>query len=255
MVQTLGNEFQSEIKTKQDALDVTQAHLRAATRELSEQRKQIQQWTQRCGEMDQVQQRVRNLEKALDDEDAFDWTGRTVLDGADPGPAFCVRGLASTMTGAGAMDLSFNLDAEPPVPMQDSVASLIKLRRMKMWHERMERMMDARLRSLQGASAEKEFQCKKIVALCTGVPIDKVEEVRLSSALLEQTVLMALFVDAGQPAHCSRERGADRGYRPCIWFYAKGMATTCVRSLPVLTNRCRPGQEWCDMTGSACRDV
>lgn len=36
--------------------------------------------------------------------------------------------------------------------------------------------MDARLKGLQGASAEKEFQCKKIVALCAGIPVDKVEE-------------------------------------------------------------------------------
>ena len=228
MIQTLGNDFQAEIKTKQDALDVTQAHLRAATRELSEQRKQIQQWTQRCGEMDQVQQRIRNLEKALDDEDAFDWTGRTALDGADPGPAFRVRGPASTMTGAGAVDLSFTLDAEPPVPAQDSVASLIKLRRMKMWHERTEWMMDARLRSLQGASAEKEFQCKKIVALCTGVPIDKVEEVRTDlSGLREGNVLMGFCsVDAGQLAHCGGERVANRRYRACIRIYAESKATT-----------------------------
>jgi hypothetical protein len=48
-----------------------------------------------------------------------------------------------------------------------------------MWHVRMEELTTARLRSLQGASAEKEYQCKKIVALCTGIPIDNVEEVSL----------------------------------------------------------------------------
>ncbi|KZT71963.1 apses-domain-containing protein [Daedalea quercina L-15889] len=200
MIQTLGNDFSAEVKTKQDALDVTQAHLRAATRELSEQRKQIQSSTQRCGDMDQVNQRIRNLEKALKDEDEFDWTGRRQLDGSDAGvvagPAFRLRGPTYTMTGAGPVDLSFNLDVEPPIPMADSVASLIKLRRMKLWHERTERMMDARLRSLQGASAEKEFQCKKIVALCTGVPIDKVEE------MLENLVVAveseAQIVDIGR---------------------------------------------------------
>ncbi|KAI0955043.1 hypothetical protein AcW1_006748 [Taiwanofungus camphoratus] len=181
MIKSLGDDFGVEIKTKQEQLDVTQAHLRAATRELSEQRKQIQAWTARCGEMDQVNQRVRNVEKALEDEDHFDWTGRTELDGRDAmtvaGPAFQMRGQTSTMTGlGGAVELSFNLDTEPAMPTTDSVASLIKLRRMKMWHERIEALMDARMRSLQGASLVKEFQCKKIVALCTGVPVDKVEE-------------------------------------------------------------------------------
>ena len=58
-----------------------------------------------------------------------------------------------------------------------SAATLVRLRRMKMWYARVEQLLETRMRSLQGASAEKEFQCKKIVALCTGVPIDKVEEV------------------------------------------------------------------------------
>ena len=182
MIQNLSTEFQSEIKTKQDGLDVTQAHLRAATRELSEQRKQIQAWQARCSELDQINQRVRNVEKAVADEDQFDWTGRTDLEGNDAresvGPAFQYRGTSSTMIGVGgSVDVSFSLDSEPPLPTTDSVASLIKLRRLRLWHMRMEELVKARLKSLQGASAEKEYQCKKIVALCTGLPIDKVEEV------------------------------------------------------------------------------
>ncbi|KIJ20891.1 hypothetical protein PAXINDRAFT_66463 [Paxillus involutus ATCC 200175] len=181
MIQNLSTEFSAEIKSKQDSLDVTQAHLRAATRELSEQRKQIQLWQSRCGELDQVHQRIRNLEKAIGEEDSFDWTGRTDLSGKDgrelAGPAFQWRGPTSTMAGvAGSMDITFNVETEPPIPTTDSVASLIRLTRLKMWHLRMEQLMEARLRSLQGASAEKEYQCKKIVAVCTGIPIDKVED-------------------------------------------------------------------------------
>lgn len=182
MIQGLSTEFQGEIKSKQDSLDVTQAHLRAATRELSEQRKQIQAWQARCGELDQINQRVRNVDKAITDEDQFDWTGRTDLNGNDAresaGPSFQCRGSNSTMVGiGGSVDISFSVEAEPPMPTSDSLASLIRLRRLKMWHLRAEELMKARLKSLQGASAEKEYQCKKIVALCTGIPIDKVEDV------------------------------------------------------------------------------
>lgn len=182
MIQNLSTEFQSEIKTKQDTLEVTQAHLRAATRELSEQRKQILTWQSRCGELDQINQRIRNLQKAIAEEDNFDWTGRTDLNGNDArpsaGPAFTYRGVASTMVGVGGtMDISFTVDSEPPLPTGESIAALIKLRRMKMWHVRMEDLVQERLKNLQGASAEKEYQCKKIVALCTGLPIDKVESV------------------------------------------------------------------------------
>jgi regulatory protein SWI6 len=182
MIQGLSADFAAEIKTKQDNLDVTQAHLRAATRELSEQRKQIQVWQARCSELDQVTQRIRNVDRALADEVKFDWTGRTDLDGRDAlesaGPAFRWRGQNSTMAGLGEVgDVSFSFDTEPTIPASDSVTSLIRLRRLKMWHLRMESLIRQRLEKLRGASAEREFQCKKIVALCTGVPVDKVEEV------------------------------------------------------------------------------
>jgi regulatory protein SWI6 len=195
MIQSLGTEFSSEIKAKQDSLDVTQAHLRAATRELSEQRKQIQAWQSRCAELDQVNQRVRNLEKALADEDNFDWTGRTDLSGHDAvktaGSAFQWRGQNSTMAGlGGSVDLSFNVEAEPPLPTTDTLQSLIRLRRLQLWHTRMEELTQQRLKSLQGASAEKEYQCKKIVALCTGIPIDKVEEVRQVFVTLDSFMLI-----------------------------------------------------------------
>ena len=185
MIQNLSSDFSAEIKSKQDAFDVIQAHLRAATRELAEQRKQIQTWQTKCGELDKYLQRVRNLEQALHDEDRFDWTGRLTVEGLDAGPsagpAFKWRGANSTMVAlAGSVDISFDLGeafAEPTLPTGDSAASLVRLRRLKMWHQRAEGLMEARLWNLRGASAEKEFQCKKIVAMCTGVGIDKVEDV------------------------------------------------------------------------------
>ncbi|KAJ3994097.1 transcription factor [Lentinula boryana] len=230
MVQSLATDFQAEIKVKQDALDVTQAHLRAATRELSEQRKQIQSWQTRCAELDLLAQRVKNLEKAIEDEDTWDWTGRSSAknlekndkpdqhkpnrqveedidadasadddDEAMPldastkvittspmsaSPAFRYRGTVSTMAGVtGNSELSnsiqnppFATDPDPPIPMGNDAETLIKLRRMKMWHMRLEELMEERLKSLRGMSVEKEYMCRRIVALCTGMAVDKVED-------------------------------------------------------------------------------
>lgn len=235
MIQNLGAEFSAELKSKQDSLDVTQAHLRAATRELAEQRKQIQLWQSRCAELDQVHQRIRNLEKAIAEEDSFDWTGRTDLLGRDgretAGPAFQWRGPSSTMTGvADSMDISFSVEIEPPIPTTDSIASLIRLRRMNMWQLRMEELMEARLKSLQGASAEKEYQCKRIVALCTGTPVDKVEDVsRLVVVNLELVHCVYACVacsDAGKPGDCDRKRSTGGGHCSCIRVYAEGTPWT-----------------------------
>ncbi|KAI6041282.1 apses-domain-containing protein [Pisolithus marmoratus] len=242
MIQGLSAEFSAEVKAKQDSLDLTQAHLRAATRELSEQRKQIQMWQGRCAELDQVHQRIRNLEKATAEEDGFDWTGRTDLTGRDGretgGPAFQWRGTGSTMTGmTGTMDIPFNVDMEPPVPTTDSVASLIRLRRLKAWHVRMEELMEERLKSLQGASAEKEYQCKRIVALCTGIPIEKVEDVS-GLAVVTESLPIYLHVglvcsDAGKPRSCNGERGASCGYCSGVWIYAEGAYLHSINPEPI----------------------
>lgn len=207
MIHGLSTDFAAEIKTKQETLDVTQAHLRAATRELAEQRRQIQTWQGKCGELDLASQRIRNLEKALAEDETFDWSGRSAgplsslppasqsIPGAGPSSTIPNGVPASGLPKQGELDtkppidISFNLDSDLPVPMDDSSESLIKLRRMKLWHERMERILEERLRKLQGASAEKEFQCKKIIALCTGVPINEIEGVSLFFLVLSSFMI------------------------------------------------------------------
>ncbi|KAI5120380.1 hypothetical protein M0805_006902 [Coniferiporia weirii] len=176
MIQKLSTDFAAEIKSKQDAYDVTNAHVRAATRELAEQRKQIEHWKQRRGELDQVAQRVRNIEKALLAEDDLDWSIRTDANGnpitVDQNMSFAFRSAQPAVPAASNIDFS----NEPPLPATNSLASLIKLRRMKVFQDRIKKVLEVRLQGLHGASAEKEYQCKKIVALCTGIAIDKVED-------------------------------------------------------------------------------
>ncbi|KAF8507954.1 transcription factor [Hysterangium stoloniferum] len=200
MISGLSTEFQTEIKTKQEGLASIQAKLRASTRVLAEQRRQIQTWQSKCGELDQVRQRIRNLERALQDEDNVDWTGRSTMEGEEPTKgAFVYRGAESTLSGVGFDDLATNpFEFEPPIPEENTREHLVKMRRMQMWHRRTEQMMEARLKQLQGASADKEFQCKKIVSLCTGVPMDQVEQ------MLENLVIAveseAQVVDLGRVA-------------------------------------------------------
>jgi len=87
------------------------------------------------------------------------------------------RGHQSTLAALGStFEVSFDLDVDPAIPPTDSLATLIRLKRLKAWHARIEHLMDGRLEKLRGASAEKEFQCKRIVSMCTGVPLDKVEQ-------------------------------------------------------------------------------
>lgn len=191
MIQALSGDFQAEIKVKQDSLDVTQAHLRAATRELAEQRRQIQHWQTELGKLDQIQQRILNVERVLKEEDSFDWTGRTEADGSPADTSarggvpkmFEYRGPGSTMIGfgSGKSPLAMTLtDVDPAMPYGtggDTPATWIRLKRMKGWYSRQEDLMSRRIEGAKGASAEKEFQCRKVVSLCTDVPIDMVDGV------------------------------------------------------------------------------
>lgn len=181
MIQKLSADFAAEIKSKQDAFDVTNAHLRAATRELADQRKQITHWQKRCGDLNQLSQKLRNAKKALEEEERFDWTGRLQPDGKlagpEAGPAFAYHGPDSVRL---SVSKEGN-DSEVSPPETDSLASLIRMRRMKLHQERINKILDERLSKLQGASALREFQCKKIVAMCTGIPIDKIEDVSPST--------------------------------------------------------------------------
>lgn len=226
MIQSLSSDFQSEIKAKQDALDVTQAHLRAATRELSEQRKQIQMWQGRCGELDTLAQRVKNVDRAIEDEVQFDWTGRGGEDedavAESKNSAFRYRGLASTLVGNQAPVIT--IETDPPLPAGDTVQSLVKLRRLKMWHDRMEEIMEQRMRGLRGASAEKEFMCRKIIALCTGVPVDKVEEVRAHPT--PRSYELTCFSDVGELDLGCRERRPSNRHKSRLWFHAEGAHPT-----------------------------
>ena len=252
MISELATDFSAEVKGKQEALDVMQAHLRAATRELSEQRKQIQVVQAQCAEFDLVAQRTRNLEKALEGEDKFDTTGRTELDGTDAepvaGPAFRVRGPGSTI--GSSVDLSINLDSEPPIPTTDSVASLIRLRRLKLWSVRMEKLMEQRSSRLQGASAEKEFMCKKIVALCTGVPLDKVEDVSGQSLLMQTTQRLTweTHTAARESRHCRRERTSSDRHRSGFRLHAEGLCAYLCFSPSYLSSIYRFGMVLCDRT-------
>jgi regulatory protein SWI6 len=178
LIESLGTDFATEIQSKTESLERTRAQLRAATRELADQRRQIQTWRRQCAELDEAEQRIKNLERAIADEDAFDWTGRTQADGRpaglnDAGPAFVHRGPSSTLTGP--LQINFALDADPPPPETSTQKDLVCLRRLKAWYERTLDLLRQRIGRAQGASADLEVRCKKIVAVCCGLEPDKVD--------------------------------------------------------------------------------
>jgi len=189
IVSSLSDDFEAEVKDKQMALEQAQRRLQLSTRQLAEQRRQIQKWQARCSELEQTQQRIRNLQRALAEEDSFDWTGRSEWDGSPStvetaGPPFEHKGVASTLASldADSEEGSGAMEADPTVPISDSPSSLIRLRRLALWHRRANKLLGDRLTAINGASAEKELRCKKIISIATGFSVDQVEQ--MSGSLL-----------------------------------------------------------------------
>lgn len=179
MINSLSADFTLEVKDRTDALERTQVQLRTSTRELSDQRKQVSLWRTKVAEVDDKAQRIKNLERALAEEDSFDWTGRTEIDGSpstlSAGLSFTYRGPGSTLSNL-PPGISIEFDADPPLPPNDSDrGSLVHLVRLQTWYDRVVDLLRQRVERLQGGNAEHEQRLQKIVAGCCGVEPDRVE--------------------------------------------------------------------------------
>lgn len=53
----------------------------------------------------------------------------------------------------------------------------MKLRRMAMWEDRMAAVLEDRIEALQSQGADKAVKYRRLVSLCTKVPVDKVDGV------------------------------------------------------------------------------
>jgi ankyrin repeat protein len=155
---TINDAFSTEMLAKQTKLNATEASVRHATRALADKRGQVQRAQAALSEMEQVGQRAENVRRAMGTD--LDWAG-----------------------GASAWT---STSTEPVVPVEDpprgSEGALVKLRRVAMWEDRVSGLLEERIRSLQGESTDKAVKYRRLVSLCTKVPVDKVDGVSRSGA-------------------------------------------------------------------------
>ena len=208
MIQELSVQMANSKKAQETRYTETKLKLIAVTRQLTEHRKHVEESKAKSEELDQVNLRIRNLEQSASYPDVFDWTGRT-NDLNAPDLAFVRRGPGSLLKdelphphrqsqadlaegGTVNPALTFGnggaVEGEPiqslssllaaPLPRDPNIQTLVKMKRMKLWHARIEALMQQQLRVLRNASAEKDMQYRQVVAACTGIPNDKVDEVR-----------------------------------------------------------------------------
>lgn len=140
LLSTYSSDFKTELSARSDSLENTRNQLFIATKELKEQRAQVAALKEKVRAVELSQWRIKNLERALEDEDKFDWTGRSTV-GGDPAfnaseealneemeedeketslslqrTAFEHRGPNSTLGALAAVNMPSGIEADPPLP-------------------------------------------------------------------------------------------------------------------------------------------
>lgn len=135
VLKTLATDFGKELQARSESLERTQSQLLLAAKELADQRSTNAELRETVKQVELTKWRIRNLEKALEDEDRFDWTGRSTAGGRpafptnpsaddDTGPsadpikraAFEYRGVNSTLGTLQAVNMPSSIAADPRDP-------------------------------------------------------------------------------------------------------------------------------------------
>ncbi|CDZ97980.1 Transcription regulator HTH, APSES-type DNA-binding domain [Phaffia rhodozyma] len=187
-IETLNTTFLAELKVKEDALAVAQSHVVGVTRSLAFARRSVSTLEANLAKLDQITQRTKNVQRALDQEDAFDWSGRTDVDGQPSirtGPSFQsiepTRGEDLPVSHPTSFEPNANYTGPDPKVDSTKIGSdpkeeLIELRRIRLWQSRAENILEEKIRSIDQISAEKHGLYRKVIAICTGTPIDSIDE-------------------------------------------------------------------------------
>lgn len=179
LLTSLSTDFHTELTTKSTQLESTRSALRAATADLASARQSLQESKLKAHAVDSTRQRLRNLERAIAEEDSFDWTGRTEVDGspasAAAGPGFTYRGPSSTLSNL-PTGINIEFDADPTGPTEGSGNALVHLMRLRSWSERVLGLLEGRVSRLEGGEAELEGRVRSVVGRCCGVEEGRVEE-------------------------------------------------------------------------------
>jgi hypothetical protein len=169
MIQDLNDQFTAEISNKQDKLDQVQAQVIETTRELAGLRRQLAEENAKSAQLDSVEHKRQNLERAVRQELAEAWSN-------DPEAAnlATVTEISPENTDPSTDDLSTLVPAE----------RIVHLRRLRLWQKQMQEKLEAKLQSALGLENEKLEEYKKAMASRLKVPVEAIDEVSCHSLVM-----------------------------------------------------------------------
>ncbi|ORX33493.1 hypothetical protein BD324DRAFT_639565 [Kockovaella imperatae] len=171
--ETINDTFAAEMTAKQTALNNTEQSVRLGTKALADKRLQVVNAQAALEELERMRQKSDNLRKALTlpvMQNSQDWTGRETLSTErEPPMAFAPlpQGVPQPVASGSSDPI--------PLPMHGEADAVMRLKRLNLWEDRMCEVLEDRIKSLEGETADKAVKYRKLVSLCTKVPVEKVD--------------------------------------------------------------------------------
>ena len=167
MFETVNATFDTEMTKKQTALNTTEQNVRHATKALAERRQQVSKLQAKIDEMAQLSQKSENIRRSLATPPSpRAWTGRTT---GNPSPAFRELSAPVNPTFIGGEDIQ--------LPERGAEGAVETLRRLAAWEDRVAQVLEEKIRALEGESSDKAVKYRRLVSLCTKVPVEQVDGV------------------------------------------------------------------------------
>ncbi|KAF8941518.1 transcriptional regulator swi6 [Haplosporangium gracile] len=183
MVDELDVEFSQEILARQGQLKDTQSLLRNATRELTETRRSIIDYRAQAQHVAEAQQKIKNLSISLEEESQRTRSHKgynsklRASSGDDIDLLFNVRKPSSSSfdgtTTTGAVE-----GGEQDLKTRERMAEddLVLLQSRVHAYQKNDEELALELAEAKSKTSANELLCKKVIAICCNIPLDKVDE-------------------------------------------------------------------------------
>ena len=173
--------FDREVNVKQNAIETTQTHLQAATRELAARRRDIQAAQAAVTEREEVRQRCENLQRALalfpaaDQQSAGRDNDQKNQDNQGDGHTLDLQDRVPPSAWFDAPLAEADAALAQDASESAQVAAIVRLRWLLMHCDEAMKSLRANIQERQDQVAAQQAQYHRVVALCAQVPPDKVD--------------------------------------------------------------------------------
>ncbi|RKP37369.1 hypothetical protein BJ085DRAFT_16780, partial [Dimargaris cristalligena] len=167
IVDELEDDFQGELRSRQLEIDLLQQQLKEATEELAQAKSTIEDIRGQAHDKNDIQAHINRLE-AIIAHPSMGASGNVGGNGNGGGDS---NGTATTAHPSSISD-------QPP-PLLDSESTTHNIIRLKSQAEAylmVNNLLRQQLNDVQSQATLKEFQCKKVIALCCNLPLDRVDQ-------------------------------------------------------------------------------